>query len=61
LLARMSVTLDDITTRTLEAHQFCTEWFNRLGHQGPFTPFGMAPSLLMPGPNLSGDVDRDAH
>src|SRR5262249_18305587 len=25
------------------------EWFNRLRHQGPYTPFGLTPSLLMPG------------
>jgi quinoprotein glucose dehydrogenase len=48
-LARMIITKDDITTRTPEAHRFCSEWFSRLRHQGPYTPFGMTPSLLMPG------------
>ncbi len=48
-LARMSLTLEDITTRTPEAHKFCSEWFGRLRHQGPFTPFGLTPTLLMPG------------
>ena len=48
-LARMSLTADDITTRTPEAHKFCSEWFARLRHQGPYTPFGMAPTLVMPG------------
>src|ERR1017187_2025756 len=48
-LARMSLTRGDITTRTPESHQFGTEWFNRLHHQGAYTPFGLAPSLLMPG------------
>lgn len=48
-LARMNLTPEDITTRTPEAHKFCSEWFGRLRHQGPYTPFGMTPSLLMPG------------
>ena len=48
-LARMSLTREEITTRTPEAHKFCTEWFDRLRHQGPYTPFGMTASLMMPG------------
>jgi glucose dehydrogenase len=48
-LARMNLTREEITTRTPEAHKFCTEWFDRLRHQGPYTPFGMTPSLMMPG------------
>jgi quinoprotein glucose dehydrogenase len=48
-LARMSLTPEDITTRTPEAHQFCSEWLSRLRYRGPFTPFGLSPTLLMPG------------
>jgi glucose dehydrogenase len=48
-LSRMSMTAQDITTRTPEAHKFCAEWFSRLRHQGPYTPFGMTPSLMIPG------------
>jgi len=48
-LARMSMTPDDITTRTPEAHKFCSDWFARLRYQGPYTPFGLTPSLMMPG------------
>jgi len=48
-LARMSMTAADITNRTPEAHKFCAEWFSKLRHQGAYTPFGMTPSLLMPG------------
>lgn len=47
-LARMSLTLDDMTTRTPEANKFCREWFSRLRHQGPYTPFGMTPTLQVP-------------
>jgi quinoprotein glucose dehydrogenase len=48
-LARMSMTADDITTRTPEAHRFCMEWFSKLRHEGPYTPFGMTPSVMFPG------------
>ncbi len=48
-LARMSMTAADVTTRTLEAHKFCAEWFARVRHEGAYTPFGMAPTLVMPG------------
>jgi quinoprotein glucose dehydrogenase len=48
-LARMSITKDDITRRTPDAHRFCEEWFSRLRHDGPYTPFGTTPSLLFPG------------
>ena len=47
-LARMTMTKDDITKRTPEAQEFCSEWFGRLRHQGPYTPFGPTPSLLLP-------------
>src|SRR5262249_52324547 len=63
-LARMSLTKEDLTTRTPEAHQFCSEWFSRLRHQGPYTPFGMTPSLMMPGTMGGGNwggVSFDPH
>ena len=48
-LARMSMTKDEITTRTPEARNFCSEWFSRLRQEGPYTPFGTTPSLSLPG------------
>ncbi|HEY1494979.1 MAG TPA: pyrroloquinoline quinone-dependent dehydrogenase, partial [Candidatus Solibacter sp.] len=48
-LARMSLTAAELTTRTPEAHKFCAEWFGRLRHDGAYTPFGMSPTLIMPG------------
>lgn len=48
-LARMSMTRDEITTRTPEAQEFCREWFSRLRHEGPYTPPGTTPSLALPG------------
>jgi quinoprotein glucose dehydrogenase len=48
-LSRMSMTADDVSTRTPEARKFCAEWFARLRHEGPYTPFGTTPSLVFPG------------
>jgi quinoprotein glucose dehydrogenase len=48
-LARMSVKRDEITKRTPEAQRFCTEQFDRLKHDGPYTPYGTAPALRFPG------------
>ena len=48
-LARMSLTAAELTTRTPEAHKFCAEWLARVRHEGAYTPFGIAPTLIMPG------------
>jgi glucose dehydrogenase len=48
-LARMSLTREELSKRTPESKQFCEEWFSRLRHEGPYTPWGSTPSLLMPG------------
>lgn len=48
-LARMSITMEDITTRTPEAQRFCSEWFSKLRHQGPYTPPGPEPFVMFPG------------
>ncbi len=48
-LARMSMTKDDITRRTPEAQRFCSEWFSRLRHEGPYTPPGTTPYVMLPG------------
>ena len=48
-LARMNMTKEDISNRTPESQKFCDEWFSRLRFEGPYTPFGTTPSLLMPG------------
>lgn len=48
-LARMTMTSNEVSRRTPESKRFCEEWFGRLRHQGPYTPWGSTPSLLMPG------------
>jgi glucose dehydrogenase len=48
-LSRTTMTRDDISRRTPEAEQFCSEWLSRLRFGGLYTPFGLTPSLSMPG------------
>jgi glucose dehydrogenase len=48
-LSRTTMTRDDISRRTPEAEKFCGEWLSRLRFGGLYTPFGMTPSLSMPG------------
>jgi quinoprotein glucose dehydrogenase len=63
-LARMSMTRDDISKRTPESERFCSQWFDRLRHQGPYTPVGTTPSLSMPGTMGGGNwggVSFDPH
>ena len=43
------MTREDISRRTPEAEKFCSEWLSRLRLRGPYTPFGLTPSLSMPG------------
>jgi glucose dehydrogenase len=48
-LSRTTMITDDISRRTPEAEKFCAEWLSRLRFGGLYTPFGMTPSLSMPG------------
>ncbi len=48
-LSRTMMTRDDISRRTPEAEKFCSEWLSRLRFGGLYTPFGLTPSLSMPG------------
>jgi glucose dehydrogenase len=48
-LSRITMTREDVSTRTPEAEKFCAEWLSRLRLQGPYTPFGLTASLSMPG------------
>jgi glucose dehydrogenase len=55
-LAKMGMTRADITTITPEAHEFCTDLWNRLGLQDtpPYTPPRLnGPSLFLPS-NIGG-------
>jgi quinoprotein glucose dehydrogenase len=48
-LSRSSMTRDDITDVTPEAHRFCTELFDQLQSHGRYTPHGLKPTLVFPG------------
>jgi glucose dehydrogenase len=54
-LARMSLNKDELSKRSPEAEKFCSDWFSTLHNDGPFTPFGTTPTLLIPGSMGGGD------
>jgi glucose dehydrogenase len=63
-LARTTMTKDDVSRRTPETEKFCGEWLSRLRTGGLYTPFGLTPSLSMPGTMGGGNwggVSFDPH
>jgi quinoprotein glucose dehydrogenase len=48
-LSRTMMTRDDVSRRSPEVEKFCSEWLSRLRFGGLYTPFGLTPSLSMPG------------
>jgi glucose dehydrogenase/cytochrome c5 len=54
-LSRMSLNRDELSKRSPEAEKFCSDWFSTLHNDGPFTPFGTTPTLLIPGSMGGGD------
>ena len=54
-LARMSLNANELSKRSPEAEKFCTDWFATLHNNGPFTPFGTIPTLVIPGTQGGGN------
>ena len=54
-LAPMSLNANQLSKRSPEAEKFCSDWFATLHNNGPFTPFGMTPTLVIPGSMGGGD------
>ncbi len=48
-LSRSSITAEDITNVTPEAHRFCADWFAKLENKGRYTPYGTRPTVVFPG------------
>lgn len=48
-LARQTVGRDDLTTITAESQQYCSELYDSLVSQGPYTPYGFNLTLVLPG------------
>lgn len=57
-LTRMSITRDEIAKVTPEHQKFCEALFDAEGgahNDGPFTPVGMKPTVVFPGPDGGGN------
>src|SRR5690606_4050704 len=53
-LARNSITRGELSTISPEAEQYCLEVFDKSVNMGPYTPYGMVPSLVFPGSEGGG-------
>jgi glucose dehydrogenase len=54
-LARESMRRDEVSRISPEAERYCTELYDKSVHMGPFTPYGMLPSLVFPGSEGGGN------
>ena len=48
-LSRSSFTRDDLTQVTPESRKYCSDLFDTLTTQGRYTPWGLKPTLVLPG------------
>jgi quinoprotein glucose dehydrogenase len=53
-LTREGMTRKEISKITPEAEKYCTELFDKSVNMGPYTPYGMLPSLVFPGSEGGG-------
>ena len=53
-LTRDSMTRKEVSKISPEAEKYCTELFDKSVNMGPFTPYGMLPSLVFPGSEGGG-------
>ena len=53
-LTRDSMTRTEISKISPEAEKYCTELFDKAVNMGPYTPYGMVPSLVFPGSEGGG-------
>jgi quinoprotein glucose dehydrogenase len=54
-LARQSMTRDEISKVSPESQRYCTELFDKLTNNGPYTPAGLKPTLMFPGYHGGGN------
>jgi quinoprotein glucose dehydrogenase len=54
-LARESMTRSEVSRISPETEKYCTELFDKSVNMGPFTPYGMVPSLVFPGSEGGGN------
>jgi glucose dehydrogenase len=53
-LAREGMTRKEVSKISPEAEKYCTELFDKSVNMGPYTPYGMVPSLVFPGSEGGG-------
>ena len=53
-LTRDSMTRKEVSRISPEAEKYCTELYDKSVHMGPYTPYGMLPSLVFPGSEGGG-------
>ena len=53
-LTRDSMTRKEVSKISPEAEKYCTELFDKSVNMGPYTPYGMVPSLVFPGSEGGG-------
>jgi len=53
-ITRDSMTRKDVTKVSPEAEKYCTDLFDKSVNMGPYTPYGMVPSLVFPGSEGGG-------
>ncbi len=54
-LARDSMARTEVTNISPESRKYCTELYDKSVHMGPFTPYGMLPTLVFPGSEGGGN------
>ncbi|HMC76700.1 MAG TPA: PQQ-binding-like beta-propeller repeat protein [Vicinamibacterales bacterium] len=53
-VTRDGMTRKEVSRISPEAEKYCTELFDKSVNQGPYTPYGMVPSLVFPGSEGGG-------
>jgi quinoprotein glucose dehydrogenase len=53
-ITRLSMTRDDVSKISPEAQKYCTEIYDQAVQMGPYTPYGMVPSISFPGSTGGG-------
>jgi quinoprotein glucose dehydrogenase len=53
-LTRDSMTRQEVSKISAEAEKYCTDLFDKSVNMGPYTPYGMLPSLVFPGSEGGG-------
>jgi quinoprotein glucose dehydrogenase len=59
-LSRLSMSRDEIAKISPESEKYCTEIYDQSVQMGPYTPYGMVPSLSFPGSTGGGSNDGGA-